>query len=60
MVIKTTEKKKKYDGRTTDFTLQWMVKNYGQAWETWRKLAEEWMINRWCIKKYAKKKQVEF
>lgn len=45
MVIKTTEKKKKYDGRTTDFTLQWMVKNYGQAWETWRKLAEEWMIN---------------
>ena len=45
MVIKTTEKKKKYDGRTTDFTLQWMVKNYGQAWETWLKLAEEWMIN---------------
>ncbi|MFA9395767.1 MAG: VPA1269 family protein [Halodesulfovibrio sp.] len=38
------EKKWKVDGRTTDLTLQWLTKNHGQGWETWRQLAEEWMM----------------
>ena len=45
MAIKATTKKKKYDGRTSDFTLQWLTTNYGQEWETWRYLAEEWITN---------------
>ena len=43
MAINTTSKKKKYDGRTLDLTLQWLVNNYGKQWETWRELAEEWI-----------------
>lgn len=45
MAIKTTTKKKKQDGRTSDFTLQWLTTNYGHEWETWRHLAEEWITN---------------
>ncbi|WP_318515430.1 gamma-mobile-trio integrase GmtZ [Photobacterium leiognathi] len=43
MATKTTPKKKKFDGRTTDLTLQWLVNDHGKQWETWRQLAEEWI-----------------
>ncbi|WP_305843186.1 gamma-mobile-trio integrase GmtZ [Photobacterium leiognathi] len=43
MATKTTPKKKRYDGRTCDLTLQWLVSNHGKEWETWRQLAEEWV-----------------
>ncbi|WP_316675866.1 VPA1269 family protein [uncultured Tolumonas sp.] len=43
MTTKTTPKKKKYDRRKSDLTLQWLVNNHGKQWETWRQLAEEWM-----------------
>ncbi len=45
MVDKKTNKRKKQDGRSYDFTLQWLVKKYGQKWEIWRQLAEEWITN---------------
>lgn len=45
MTIKTTPKNKKKDGRTIDLTLQWLVNNHGQEWETWRQLGEEWITN---------------
>ena len=45
MTTKTTPKKKKYDGRTLDLTLQWLVNNHGKQWETWRQLAEEWITS---------------
>lgn len=44
-MINKTITKKKYDGRSNDFTFQWLVKNHGQEWETWRQLAEEWINN---------------
>lgn len=43
MATNTTPKKKKFDGRTSDLTLQWLVNNHGKQWETWRQLAEEWI-----------------
>lgn len=39
-----TSKRRKNDGRTTDFSLMWLTKNHGQNWEIWRKLASEWII----------------
>jgi len=45
MVAKTISKKKKFDGRSSDLTLQWLTKNHGQEWELWRQLGEEWIIN---------------
>lgn len=45
MVDKTTNKRKKQDGRSHDLTLQWLVKKHGQKWEIWRQLAEEWITN---------------
>ena len=45
MVDKKTNKRKKQDGRSYDFTLQWLVKKHGQKWEIWRQLAEEWITN---------------
>ncbi|WP_180177178.1 VPA1269 family protein [Acinetobacter sp. YH12039] len=39
----TTVKRKKYDGRKSDLTLLWLVKNHGKEWEIWRQLAEEWI-----------------
>ncbi|KJF97194.1 gamma-mobile-trio integrase GmtZ [Photobacterium leiognathi] len=43
MATEINLKKKKNDGRTSDFTLQWLVNNHGKQWETWRQLAEEWI-----------------
>ncbi|WP_305419980.1 gamma-mobile-trio integrase GmtZ [Photobacterium leiognathi] len=43
MATEINLKKKKYDGRTSDSTLQWLVNNHGKQWETWRQLAEEWI-----------------
>lgn len=43
MLDKTVTKKRNRDGRSHDLTLQWLVKNHGQQWETWRQLAEEWI-----------------
>ncbi|WP_318473378.1 gamma-mobile-trio integrase GmtZ, partial [Photobacterium leiognathi] len=43
MATKTKPRKKKFDGRTSDFTLQWLENNHGKQWETWRQLAEEWI-----------------
>lgn len=43
MATKTTLKKKKHDGHTSDLTLQWLVNNHGKEWETWRQLAEAWI-----------------
>lgn len=37
-------KKKKYNGRSSDLTLQWLTKNHGQEWEAWRDLAEKWVM----------------
>lgn len=37
-------KKRKQDGRSNDFTFQWLTKNHGQEWGTWRELAEEWIM----------------
>ncbi|WP_312584488.1 integrase family protein [Acinetobacter sp.] len=45
MLDKTITKKRNRDGRSHDLTLQWLVKKHGQKWETWRQLAEEWIIN---------------
>lgn len=45
MLNKPIIKKKKYDGRKSDFTLQWLVINHGSEWETWRQLGEEWIMN---------------
>jgi hypothetical protein len=45
MVDKILTKRLKQNGRSRDLTLQWLVKKHGQKWETWRKLAEEWIIN---------------
>lgn len=45
MATNTTAKKKKYDGRSSDLTLQWLVNNHGKQWETWRQLAEEWITS---------------
>lgn len=45
MATKTTPKKKKNDGRSSDLTLQWLVNNYGKEWEIWRQLGEEWIAN---------------
>lgn len=44
MVNKTIVRRKKHDGRTSDLTLQWLVRNHGEEWETWRQLAEGWII----------------
>lgn len=43
MATNASQEKKKHDGRTSDFTLQWLVNNHGKQWETWRQLAEEWI-----------------
>ena len=43
MEDKKITKRKKHDGRTYDLTLQWLVINHSQKWETWRQLAEEWI-----------------
>lgn len=43
MVSKIIVKRKKYDGRKSDLTLQWLVKKYGKEWEIWRQLAEGWI-----------------
>jgi hypothetical protein len=43
MATKTTPKKKRFDGRSSDLTLQWLVSNHGKEWETWRQLGEEWI-----------------
>lgn len=43
MATNTTPKKKKFDGRTSDLTLRWLVNKHGKQWETWRQLAEEWI-----------------
>ncbi|WP_419237470.1 VPA1269 family protein [Photobacterium leiognathi subsp. mandapamensis] len=43
MATEINLKKKKKDGRTSDFTVQWLVNNHGKQWETWRQLAEEWI-----------------
>ena len=43
MVTKKTRMKN--DGRTKDLTLHWLTKNYGQEWEIWRQLGQEWLIN---------------
>ncbi|WP_210447940.1 gamma-mobile-trio integrase GmtZ [Vibrio crassostreae] len=43
MATKTIPKKKKFDGRSSDLTLQWLVSNHGKEWETWRQLSEEWL-----------------
>ena len=43
MVSKTIVKRKKNDGRKSDLTLQWLVKNHGKEWEIWRQLAEGWV-----------------
>ena len=45
MLNKPIIKKKKYDGRKSDFTLQWLVINHGSQWETWRQLGEEWIMS---------------
>lgn len=36
-------KQKKQNGRSTDLTFSWMLLELGKEWETWRKLAEEWI-----------------
>lgn len=43
MATNASQEKKKYDGRSSDFTVQWLVNNHGKQWETWRQLAEEWI-----------------
>lgn len=43
MIRKTIVKGKKCNGRTSDLTLQWLVKNHGKEWEIWRQLAEGWI-----------------
>ncbi|MGR5165468.1 VPA1269 family protein, partial [Vibrio owensii] len=43
MTTKENLKKRKKDGRSSDLTFQWLVNNHGKEWETWRKLAEEWI-----------------
>lgn len=35
----------KYDGRSADLTLQWLIKKHGEKWEVWRQYAEEWITN---------------
>ncbi|EHK8976601.1 integrase family protein [Vibrio vulnificus] len=45
MTTKIKIRKTKKDGRKSDLTLQWLVRNHGQEWETWRQLAEEWITN---------------
>lgn len=45
MFTEMTIKKKKQDGRKSDLSLEWLVKNHGPKWEAWRRLAEEWIIN---------------
>ena len=45
MATKKTIRKKKRAGRSTDLTLQWLVRNHGKEWELWRQLAEEWISN---------------
>ena len=45
MATNTKPKKKKFDGRSSDLTLQWLVNNHGKQWETWRQLAEEWITS---------------
>lgn len=37
-------KKRKNDGRSSDLTFGWLTKKYDLKWETWRRLAEEWML----------------
>ena len=36
-------KRKKNDGRCSDLTFQWLIKNRGIEWDIWRQLAEEWI-----------------
>lgn len=43
MLDKSVSKGRKHDGRSSDLTLQWLVKNHGSQWTTWRQLAEEWI-----------------
>lgn len=43
MVNKMVFKRKNNDGRSSDLTLQWLVKNRGNEWEIWRQFAEEWI-----------------
>lgn len=43
MTNKTLLKRKKNDGRCSDLTLQWLIKNRGIEWNIWRQLAEEWI-----------------
>ncbi|MCG9560399.1 integrase family protein [Vibrio chagasii] len=35
--------KRKYDGRTSDFTFSWMLTTLGAEWQQWQELAAEWM-----------------
>lgn len=44
MDTKTTLKKKKRDGQKSDLSFPWLVNNHGKQWETWRQLAEEWIM----------------
>lgn len=37
-------KKRKNDGRSSDLTFGWLTEKYDLKWETWRRLAEEWML----------------
>lgn len=37
-------KKKQNSGRSSDLTFGWLTKKYDLKWETWRRLAEEWML----------------
>lgn len=45
MGIHNNSKKQARDGRSSDLTLQWLVKAHGPEWESWRQLAEEWITN---------------
>ncbi|WP_445447037.1 VPA1269 family protein [Citrobacter freundii] len=37
------EKKRKYDGRSSDLTFSWMLTTLGAEWQQWQELAAEWM-----------------
>jgi len=33
-----------YKRKSSDLTLYWLTKNYGEQWEIWRQLSEEWLL----------------
>lgn len=39
-----TNKGKKQDLRSHDLKLSWLISNYGQQWEKWRELCEQWLL----------------